>query len=604
MCVSFPFEMTNAMFSFGEFNFGGVQDKLSSTDKGSDTTMEEVKKIGKQVHSYKADNWGDSGGFGSLGSDYGFYGNNHYSSELLFPKFQQQEEQQPLVSDYGLFDAMKFDALSPPFQACLEEIAKLEDIPTLVPHVEPKKEKRDFSSLAGLDLLNNYGSGFKRLNGERIFESSNYTDQVAGRKLSTEEIMRVAGARFIRTSSQASGVASMLSHPYEFSFSGLSVEETRDVELVEFLLASAEKVGYQQYERAGKLLNRCNLLSSSTGNSVERVVYYFSEALREKIDRETGRVAPKGLGNKPSFDVNMAMKRPNETSLACQIKIPFGQVAQFAGIQAIVENVTEAKKVHVIDLEIRNGVQWTGLMQALASRSDCPVELLKISAIGTSSRKLIEETGKRLESFAESMNLPFSFKLVMVPDMLDLKEDMFELDSEETVAVYSEFAMRSMVPQPDRLESAMRVIKNIRPCVTVVTEVEGNHNSPVFVTRFIEALFFFGAYFDCVETCMERNDPNRMILESQYFGNGLRNIVAAEGEERKIRNVKIDVWRAFFARYGMEEIDLSPSSLYQVDLVLKNFSCGSSCTVNMDGKCLIVGWKGTPLQSLSLWKFL
>lgn len=79
--------------------------------------------------------------------------------------------------------------------------------------------------------------------------------------------------------------------------------------------------------------------------------------------------------------------------------------------------------------------------------------------------------------------------MVMVPAMLDLKEDMFELDSEEIVAVYCQFVLRSMVLQPDRLESVMREIKNIHPCVTVVTEVEANHNSPVFVTRFIEALF-------------------------------------------------------------------------------------------------------------------
>nr|ANJ78489.1 DELLA protein RGL1 [Pyrus pyrifolia] len=600
--------MTNAMFSFGDFNFGGVHDIFSSTEKGFDG-MEAENNVGKQVNLFGAEEWGKLGEFGSVDSDHGFYGNDYSSGGNLFPKYQQEEQQQPLISYYGLYDAMQVDPLSMPFQACLGKIAKLEDIPNLVPHVEPKKEKRDpFSSLAGLDLLNSYGSGFKRLNGERNFESSNYnacTDQVAtGRRLSTEEIMRVAGARFIQTYSQVSDVPSMLSHPFGSSFSGLSYEEARDVELVEFLLVSAEKVGYQQYERAGNLLKRCDSRSSSTGNPVERVVHFFSEALREKIDRETGRVAPKVLGNKQSFDVDRAMKIPNDTTLACQIKLPFGQVVQFAGIQAIVENVAEAKKVHVIDLEIRNGVQWTGLMQALASRCDCLLELLKITAVGTTCRESVEETGKRLGSFAQTMNLPFCFKIVMVEDMLDLKEDMFELDFEETVVVYSQFALRSMVPKPDRLESAMKVIKNIRPCLTVVTEVEANHNSPVFVTRFIDALFYFAVYFDCLETCIQRDDPNRSILESMYFGTGIRNIVANEGEERNIRNVKIDVWRAFFARYGMEEIELSSSSLYQADLILKNFPYGNSCTLNMDGKCLLLGWKGTPLHSLSLWKFL
>ncbi|KAK9933949.1 hypothetical protein M0R45_021118 [Rubus argutus] len=148
----------------------------------------------------------------------------------------------------------------------------------------------------------------------------------------------------------------MLSHPFQFSFAGLSYEESRDVELVEFLLASAEKVGYQQYERATKLLDLCDKLSSDTGNPVERVVFYFSEALREKIDRETGRATQKGLGNnKQPFDMEKEMAIGGETSLVCHTKLPFSQIVQFAGIQAIVEKVAEAKKIHVIDLEIRKG---------------------------------------------------------------------------------------------------------------------------------------------------------------------------------------------------------------------------------------------------------
>jgi len=202
------------------------------------------------------------------------------------------------------------------------------------------------------------------------------------------------------------------------------------------------------------------------------------------------------------------------------------------------------------------------------------------------------------------MNLTFSFKVVMVSDMLDLKEDLFEVDADETVAVYSEYFLRSMISQPKRLESIMGVVRSINPCIMVVTEVEANHNSPAFVSHFIEALFFFSAYFVCLETFMKWDDPNIMIIESEYFGEGVRSIVAAEGEERKIRHVKIDVWRAFFGLFGMVDTELSMSSLDQARLVVKKFDCEKSCTLDMNGKCLIIGWKGTPIHSLSVWKFL
>ncbi len=74
-------------------------------------------------------------------------------------------------------------------------------------------------------------------------------------------------------------------------------------------------------------------------------------------------------------------------------------------------------------------------MQALQN-SD--IELLKITAIGTHlpSQHLIEDTGRRLESFARAMNLPFSFRLVMVNDLSDLREDHFKVDSKERLVVY------------------------------------------------------------------------------------------------------------------------------------------------------------------------
>ncbi|GMI72116.1 RGA-like 1 [Hibiscus trionum] len=453
-----------------------------------------------------------------------------------------------------------------------------------------------------LGQLNNHGSGFKQLHTEkRVEEFDDVTVFGSGvdERLSTEDVMRVAGQLFIQSSHQGMDGLYVLDCDFNLSFSGLSDEERRDVKLALLLLAAAEKVGYRQYEPASRLLKQCEFMSSKTGNQVQRVVYYFSEALREKIERETGRVS-----SKPVFNFDESMMRPNPTMLAVHGELPFPQIIQFAGIQAIVENVAKAKRVHIIDLSIKSGVQWTVLMQALASRHESPIELLKVTAVATDGKWLIEGTGKRLLSFARSLGLPFAFKIVMVSDMLDLKEDLFELDAKETVAVYAVTIFRSMLAMPNRLENIMRVIRRINPCLMVVSEVEANHNSPIFVNRFIEALFFCSAYFDCLATCMKWNHENRDIIESMYFGEGIRNTVATEGDERKSRNVKFDVWRAFFIRYGMEEAELSMSSLYQAYLVLKSFACGSFCTLDMNGKCLLVGWKGTPMHSVSVWKFL
>ncbi|XP_052185081.1 DELLA protein RGL1-like [Diospyros lotus] len=468
--------------------------------------------------------------------------------------------------------------------------------------VETKREEEPSSCLASFELLSNYASGFKKPRGEKD-SNRGHNVSLDGRKLSTEEIMRLAGERYIEFSSQRVDDPFMVMHPYSSDFSGLSVEQTRDVELAHLLLAAAEKVGYQQFERASRLLDGCHRLASNTGSPAQRIVFYFTEALRERISRETGSFRSRRMERKEKYSMPCLAMSSNPVFLKCHQELPFAQATVFAGIQAIVENVALKTKIHLIDLQIRSGVQWAVLIQALADRVSRPIEHLKITALGTIDGQMMEETGRTLGEFARSLNLPFSFNVVLLSDMKDLSKEHLEIEAGEAVVVYSQSILRSMISRPDCLESVMRVIRRLNPCIMVVVEVEANHNSPSFFNRFTEALFFYSALFDCLEDCTDRDSQYRFILEGVYFGDGINNTVAAEGEERLNRNVKLNVWRAFFARYGMVEIGLSESALYQANLIIKQFACGNSCTLDSDGKCLIVGWKGTPIHSLSIWKF-
>ncbi|KAM0024288.1 putative transcription factor GRAS family [Helianthus debilis subsp. tardiflorus] len=151
----------------------------------------------------------------------------------------------------------------------------------------------------------------------------------------------------------------------------------------------------------------------------------------------------------------------------------------------------------------------------------------------------MKQTGDRLKSFAESINLSFSYILVIVEDMLDFNIDLLELDSREALGVFSLYGLGGMIAQQDRLESLMKVIKSIKPRVMVMCEVAANLNSSNFVNRLIEALFYYGAMFDSLEDCMDGEDEHRGITEYVYLGEGIKSIVAAEGAERAVRHVNI-----------------------------------------------------------------
>ncbi|XP_006419399.2 GRAS family protein RAM1-like [Citrus sinensis] len=384
------------------------------------------------------------------------------------------------------------------------------------------------------------------------------------RELSTVDVIRAATAIYLQSSSHSSSNLSLLYHFCGGSAINISEEESKDVELVHLLILCAEKIGSQQFDRASTLLDHCENFSSKIGNSVERVVHYFVKALQERFNRETGKITSKRVKGE-----EIKLLQPEETILslrpalvACYKESSFYQATLFAGTQAIIERVASAKRIHLIDLAIRSGSHCMVLMQALATRQECPVKLLKITAVGSSSKQRMEETGKRLAYFAETWNLPFSFKIVMVTETKDLNEDKFDLNAGEAVAVYSPILL-SRTRHPDFL---IKMLRKISPCVMVIIEVEANHNSQNFEDRFFEVLFHYSASFDCLKVSMARCDPERVTFEEMYLGQHIRNIIATEGEERIFRHMKIDAWRKFFHRFGMVEAELSTSSLFQAEL--------------------------------------
>ncbi|XP_076942339.1 scarecrow-like protein 23 [Bidens hawaiensis] len=503
----------------------------------------------------------------------------------------KNDQQKP--SRFGAIDNLYFDFASTPYQNMIKGADfQLEDDQGVKRH----------SPFASLRIVKDYASRSRKLNGEKIHIPSSNTAE-NDRKLSTIERIRMAGLHFIDSYSNSDEISNP-NHAFPFSSSGLSDDEAKDINLLLTLLASANKTGQQHFNEAIKLIESCNNTSSNEGTTVQRLVYYFSEAIREKINREIGRDACDGLERMQMFDLQKALMGINASILAFHQKVPMAQVCQFTSIHTILENLGRARHVHVIDLEIRSGMQYTVLMQAIASRSEWQLKHLKITAIGTRSESRIKDTCNHLADFARSKSIPFSFEIVMVPDMLDFNINLLELDRNEKIAVYSAVSLSSLIVTPNRLEHLMRELRKINPCITVITEVEANHTSATFVNRFIDALFFYGALFDSLSVCLGNDEVNRKVAESVYYAYSIRNIVAAEGDDRTIRHTGIDVWRAFFARFGMAEIELSGESLNEAKLLIDNFECANCCQLPVDGRCLVVDWNGVPMFSVSAWKFI
>ncbi|CAJ1969824.1 unnamed protein product [Sphenostylis stenocarpa] len=384
-----------------------------------------------------------------------------------------QKKQHGFNFDHVMLDEFNFEPVQLPKQSSFKETKG------------PKDKQVLPSALASLELLSNYGSRIKRLGKQNISDSVETCH-----------------------STQWHDDIYIPMHPYGIGLGVLSEEDNRDVELAQFLLAAAERVWCQKFERASMLLFHFHWNSSggSGGSPVKRVVFHLAQALLERIKRETGRKVTlnkcdkyeeREMIEKLTWDTNMA--------ITCHKKIPFNQVMQLAGVQSIVEHVAFQTRIHLINLDIGCGVQCTTLMQALAERDERQVELLKITAIGLQ---------------------------VFVTSITKIKVEQFGIEDNEAVAVYFPYMLRTMVSDSDSMEHLMRVISKIRPTIMIVLELEAKHNSPSFVNRFIEALFYYAAYFDCIDSCMNQDYECRTRIE-RILSEGIRNIVAMEDGEKK-----------------------------------------------------------------------
>lgn len=583
--------------------FGGAPDRNRCIDdvENNDDNMKAVKS---RPPADEVEEWGDSTEIAWFSSSQVLDQDGDETARKeapLLPR-HKHEHQLQLVVDCMSLDDLDFD----------EEASSVQPFSGNQELSESKRKRAENALPSSLKLLNNFQNRFRRLTGEKVnaapscsssHDESREMNCCSSTRLWINEVLQLAAHKFIENSSHGD---SELNNLFPNSCWGLHGEDYKDVELLLHLLASAERVGQKKFDSAKDFLSMCDKLSSKNGNLVQRLVYYFSEALRDKVDWQTGEKTPENFGKKQIEYLKEEFTCPKQCMLATYQNFPFLQVIEFASVQAVIEHVAEAKKIHIIDLEINHGMQWTILMQALAAarHAESFIEHLRISALRIKSGPLIEETGKQLTSFADSLKIPFSFKIVKVQDILEVNEQSFEVEEDEAVAVYGQFFFMTMISKQDRLEHLMRVMRSIRPRVMVITEVEANLNSPVFVNRFTESLFFYSAFLDSLEHFLKHNEYIRAYVEREQLSRRIRNIVAAEGEERMIRNVSMNVWRAFFARFGMKEVEMSMSSVLQANLVFNNFPYGKYCTLDNDGKSMIIGWKRTPLFSVSAWKLI
>ncbi|KAI5568514.1 hypothetical protein POPTR_012G020200v4 [Populus trichocarpa] len=353
----------------------------------------------------------------------------------------------------------------------------------------------------------------------------------------------------------------------------------------QLLVSCADLISQSDYSAAKRFFSILSSNSSPYGDSTERLVHQFIRALSLRLNGHGISTSTAPAAH--VFNINnMVTSRPcgtndkmlisyeadQETLRSCYLSLnkitPFIRFCHLTANQAILEAIQVGQQaIHIIDFDIMHGVQWPPLMQALAERSNNtlhPPPMLRITGTGH-DLNVLHRTGDRLLKFAQSLGLRF------------LKDDSREL------------------------LLFLHKIKALNPKVVTVAEREANHNHPLFLQRFLEALDHYTALFDSLEATLPPNSRERLAVEQIWFGREIMDIVAAEGEGRRERHQRFETWEMMLKSVGFIKVPLSPFALSQAKLLLRLHYPSDGYQLQILNNSFFLGWRNHSLFSVSSW---
>nr|CAD1833007.1 unnamed protein product [Ananas comosus var. bracteatus] len=351
------------------------------------------------------------------------------------------------------------------------------------------------------------------------------------------------------------------------------------IRLVHALMACAEAVQRENLAAADALLKEISVLAASQGGAMRKVAAYFAEALARRI-------------------YNLRPPRPDASLFYDLLYAHFYEAspclkfAHFTANQAILEAFAGCRRVHVVDLGVRQGLQWPALLQALALRPG-GAPSFRLTAVGPpASGDALREVGWKLARFADAVRVDFRYRPLVAASLADL--DAYTLQRPSAAAAAAEVEEE----EEEAAEEAVAV-----NAVLELHQQEANHNAGSFRDRFTEALHYYSTVFDSLEGCGSAGSSDRVMAEA-YVGREIANVVGCEGPERTERHETLAQWRGRMGRAGFHPVPIGSDAFKQASTLLALFSGGGGGGFRVEERegCLTLGWHTRPLIATSAWR--
>ncbi|KAL4581503.1 hypothetical protein LXL04_006024 [Taraxacum kok-saghyz] len=381
-------------------------------------------------------------------------------------------------------------------------------------------------------------------------------------------------------------------------------DDTKGLRLVHLLMAAAEAMTRDNkgHDLAAVILVRLkDMVSTHEGTNMERLAAYFTHALRNLLES-------KGGGGGGGGGLHYKQQHHHRADILAAFQLlqdmsPYVKFGHFTANQAIIESVTHERRVHIIDYDIMEGIQWASLMQALISRKDGPptphlrITALSLPGSGRRSISTVQETGRRLIAFAASIGQPFSFHQCKLDPNETFKPTALKLVRGEAIVIncmlhLPHFSYRS----PTSVASFLSGSKTLNPKLVTLVEEEGPREDSGFVGRFMDTLHNYSAVYDSLEAGFPMQGQSRALVERVFLGPRILGSLARVYQEQG----ECASWGDWLSGAGFHPVNISFANHCQAKLLLGLFNDGYRVEESASNK-LVLGWKSRRLLSASIW---
>ncbi|KAI3960128.1 hypothetical protein MKW98_016852 [Papaver atlanticum] len=288
-------------------------------------------------------------------------------------------------------------------------------------------------------------------------------------------------------------------------------------------------------------------------SSAERVVAYFAVAMASRIMNSWLGICSPLTSHK---SIHSSFQVFNNIT-------PFIKFAHFTSNQAILEAFHKSDRVHIIDLDIMQGLQWPALFHILATRTDRHPPFIRMTGFGT-SMEILMETGMQLSNFSTRLGLSFEFQPI-ARKFGETDISIMHMRRVETVAVH--WLQHSLYDAIGPDWNTMKLLQQLAPKVMTLVEQYIVHGGLAFPDRFVGCLHYYSTLFDSLGAHLWSEEVGRHNIERHLLQKEISNILAVGGPARSGEE-KFYRWRSELRRHGFVQVAMSRNSMAQAQLIL------------------------------------